>query len=94
MYGYMEMGPGDDIPESDFLSKMPPTCIIHGDDDKTVNIERAETVASLLDQYGIPHEYHVLPGAGHAFIYGEENAPVRNQAMDIAIDFLDSQLKP
>jgi hypothetical protein len=60
---------------------------------KTVKIDRAEKIASLLDQYEIEHDYHIMHGAGHAFIYGEKNTAVRDEAMEMGIDFLDQYLR-
>jgi dienelactone hydrolase len=92
VYGYMEMGPENSISVGEFVPRLPPTCVILGDQDKTVQIGRAEAVVALLDQYDIENEFHIIPGAGHGFIFREDDTAYREQAMAAAITFLGDHL--
>ena len=93
MYGYMEMGPENNLSENDFVPLLPPSCVVHGDGDKTVSIDRAESIISLLNKYGIDNEFHVLQGAPHAFIYDAENTVYKDESMKFAVDFFNRYLK-
>jgi len=43
----------------------PPTLIVHGDDDKVVPLQQAQTMDQALTKAGIDHELAVVPGGGH-----------------------------
>ena len=45
----------------------PPTLIIHGDADKLVPIQQAETIIAKLKEAGVPAELVVKKGAGHGW---------------------------
>jgi dienelactone hydrolase len=93
IYGYMETGPGNSLSENEFVPQLPPTCVIHGDRDRTVRIDRAEEVVAVLSQYGIEHEFLVLPGADHAFVYQENDRTYSDRAIAAAIGFLGNHLR-
>lgn len=46
-------------------AKYPPTLIVHGDNDKVVPLQQAQTLDQALTQAGVEHELAVVPGGGH-----------------------------
>src|SRR5260370_1061145 len=46
----------------------PPTLIIHGDADKLVPIQQAETIIAKFKDVGVPAELVVRKGAGHGWV--------------------------
>jgi len=46
-------------------SSDPQTLLIHGDEDKSVNIESSDDFATLLEETGVTVRYYVMEGAGH-----------------------------
>jgi len=90
MYGYMMKGWTDGLDDEEFVSAMPPICIIHGDQDKTVSLERGQEVYDLLQEYSIESEMHILEGADHAFIYDDAYL---NEALPLALQCFDRYLK-
>lgn len=45
--------------------KYPPTLIVHGDGDKTVPLQQAQTMDQALAKAGVEHKLEVIPGCGH-----------------------------
>ena len=45
-----------------------PTLIMHGDQDKTVDLEDAKRYGEALQKKGVSHDLKILAGAAHAFI--------------------------
>lgn len=45
----------------------PPTFVVHGTADETVNIEQSEKLVAKLKELGVPHEYVVVEHAPHSF---------------------------
>ena len=45
--------------------KYPPTLIVHGDDDKIVPLQQAQTMDQALTKTGVEHKLEVIPGGGH-----------------------------
>ena len=45
-----------------------PTLIMHGDQDKTVDLEDAKRYSEALQKKGVSHDLKILAGAAHAFI--------------------------
>jgi acetyl esterase/lipase len=45
--------------------KYPPTLIVHGDGDKIVPFQQAQTMDQALTKAGVEHELEVIPGGGH-----------------------------
>ncbi len=45
----------------------PPTLLIHGDADTTVNISHSQRMIKALQENGIKSDFITLPGAGHGF---------------------------
>jgi acetyl esterase/lipase len=46
-------------------AKYPPTLIVHGDDDKVVPLQQAQTMDQALTKAGVDHQLAVVPGGGH-----------------------------
>ena len=94
IYGYMEIYEGLNVSEEDFVTSLPPICIIHGAKDTTVKIERSEEIADTLNKYNIICEYNILPEAEHAFVYAtsDEEVKFRDEAIGITLAFLDKYL--
>ena len=45
--------------------KFPPTLIVHGDGDKVVPLQQAQTMDQALSKAGVKHKLEVIPGSGH-----------------------------
>lgn len=69
------------------IAAMPPTLILHGDEDRIVPVDRAYEAASILDQVGAPYELVVYDGEGHGF-----SAPARDDSVHRTGDFFDIHL--
>jgi acetyl esterase/lipase len=46
-------------------AKYPPTLIVHGDSDKIVPLQQAQTMDQALAKAGVIHKLEVVPGGGH-----------------------------
>ena len=46
-------------------AKYPPTLIVHGDADKIVPLQQAQTMDQALTKAGIEHKFEIIPGGGH-----------------------------
>jgi acetyl esterase/lipase len=46
-------------------AEVPPTCIIHGTEDRVVPLQTSEELANELARAGVPHELHLLRDAPH-----------------------------
>lgn len=58
-------------PVTHVTSSTPATLIIHGTRDVTVDRDQAYELAERLEEAGVKHELHIIPGAGHAFILND-----------------------
>lgn len=76
---------------------MPPTLILHGDQDSLVNVSQAHSLDALLTAAKRPHEMHIYPGANHAFNFPElsfwYNAEDAQDAWNRTLKFLAVNLK-
>lgn len=52
---------------SQATARLPPTLILHGEQDTVVPVGQAQALAALLQRLGVPHESHILRGEGHWF---------------------------
>lgn len=50
-----------------FMKRMAPTLILHGDADDVVPVEKAYKLERLLQAKKIPYEMKIYPGEGHSF---------------------------
>lgn len=72
-----------------------PVLIVHGDEDKTVNIADAFAYERALKEKGVECELKILHGAAHAFIlfdYRHDNAFVAKTLKDIILYFKDKDI--
>lgn len=58
-------------PVTHVTSSTPPTLIIQGSQDTTVDRDQSYELARRLKQAGVKHELHIIPGAGHAFMLND-----------------------
>lgn len=49
------------------FTRMPPTLILHGEQDRVVPVSEAIRLQQLLERAGIPYEMKLYPNAGHLF---------------------------
>jgi acetyl esterase/lipase len=72
----------------------PPTLILHGDKDATVDLLQSQDLAAALAKAGVPHELVVVPGAGHTFDWEVWNKkPMTRDLRPVALAFLAKHLK-
>jgi dipeptidyl aminopeptidase/acylaminoacyl peptidase len=45
--------------------KFPPTLIVHGDSDKIVPLQQAQSMDEALGRAGVEHKLEIIPGGGH-----------------------------
>ncbi|MBI5770462.1 MAG: alpha/beta hydrolase [Verrucomicrobia bacterium] len=82
-------------PVSHIGRKTPPTLILHGDKDTTVDLRQSTDLAALLAKAGVPHELVVVPGAGHTFDWATwSKKPLSRDVRAIALAFLEKHLAP
>ena len=72
----------------------PPTLIIHGLSDPTVDYVQAVELANALRGQGVRHELHLLEGIGHVFHLNEWNGQPMRDLTPVVVGFLDAQLAP
>ena len=71
----------------------PPTLILHGDKDATVDLRQSQDLAAALKRVGVPHELVVVPGAGHTFDWEIWNRkPMSRDLRPVALAFLEKHL--
>jgi carboxymethylenebutenolidase len=80
------------------VKQLPPTLIIHGDDDPVVKVEKARDLDRLLTDRKVPDEVRIYKGVGHVFL--DDNNVLTFKAMLAALDaeehttaFLEKHLK-
>jgi acetyl esterase/lipase len=71
----------------------PPTLILHGDKDTTVDLRQSQDLAAALAKKGVPHELVVVAGAGHTFDWETWNKqPMSRDLRPVALAFLEKHL--
>jgi len=75
-------------PLAAMVQKMPPTLILHGEDDKSVSVQEAHKLEELLKSKHATYEIKLYPGQGHGFT-GEDS----KDAVKRALAFFDKHLK-
>jgi carboxymethylenebutenolidase len=78
------------------LKKLPPTLIIHGEEDAIVPVEEAYLLIGLLSARKLPHEAEVYPGVAHMFLLDGKTLQVGAMlsAKGRTDAFLTKHLKP
>jgi acetyl esterase/lipase len=72
----------------------PPTLILHGRADATVDYLQAEELARVLQQNKVPHQLHLIDGIGHTFAFqtwGKKKLP--QDLRPLVLTFLDQHLR-
>lgn len=72
----------------------PPTLILHGRADATVDYLQAEELARVLAQNKVPHQLHLIDGIGHTFAFhtwGRKKLP--QDLRPLVFAFLDQHLR-
>lgn len=68
---------------------VPPTLILHGKADATVDYLQAEELAAVLARHNVPHELHLIDNVGHTFAlrtWGKKKMP--RDLTPVVLDFL------
>lgn len=72
----------------------PPTLILHGLTDTTVDRNQATELAARLKDLGVEHQIYMLEGVGHTFDLESWNRkPLPIDVKSIVIDFFDKHLR-
>lgn len=72
----------------------PPTLILHGRADTTVDHGQALELAQALRDHGVPHELVLLDGVGHTFDFaGWKDRPLPRDSRAIVVAFLERHLR-
>lgn len=72
----------------------PPTLILHGRADATVDYLQAEELARVLQENQVPHQLHLIDGIGHTFAFqtwGKKKLP--QDLRPLVFAFLDQHLR-
>lgn len=82
--------------QTQITENFPPTCLLHGKDDKVVLPAESQFTYDRLKELGVEVELHMLEGAGHTLI-DEKNPPNlaagAKELQQKAVDFLIHKLK-
>ncbi len=74
--------------------KSPPTLILHGTKDTTVNLGQSEELAAALAKHGVEHELVIIEGVGHTFdLENWGRKPLPYDLRPKVIGFFDKHLK-
>jgi carboxymethylenebutenolidase len=84
----VELAGGIDPSYARRVERMPPTLIVHGEDDRRVPVERAHELEQLLRKMKTPFEMHIYPDEGHLF--SPKNAL---QTLILGLAFLEKQMR-
>jgi acetyl esterase/lipase len=80
-------------PVTHVTAKTPPTLILHGHADTTVDYKQAEELVQVLKAHGVEHEVIFLEGVGHTFTWQTWNKkPLPRDLRPVALGFLETHL--
>jgi acetyl esterase/lipase len=72
----------------------PPTLILHGTIDTTVDRDQATELDARLTEIGVPHQLIMLPDVGHTFYLNSwRRKPLPQDLRPVVIEFFDEHLK-
>jgi len=72
----------------------PPTLILHGSADTTVDREQSVELDRKLTQLGVEHQLILLPGIGHTFDLQQwQHTPLPQDLRPVVVGFFDQHLK-
>jgi acetyl esterase/lipase len=81
-------------PVSHIAKNSPPTLILHGTADTTVDRDQATELDALLTEAGVPHQLIMLPDIGHTFYLDTwRRKPLPRDLRPVVIEFFDKYLK-
>ena len=72
-----------------FSANFPPTLIVHGTADASVNFNHAGELQNALTTLQVPNRFHALEGVGHWF-----SAEVKASILGIVAQFVESRISP
>jgi len=82
-------------PVNHISKSSPPTLILHGMADLTVDREQSIQLAKKLAEFGVEHEIKLIPGVGHTFDLEQwQRKPLPEDLRPLVVQFLDRHLKP
>lgn len=61
---------GRGLPLANLKQHNIPVYAVHGDSDRTIPVEKTRSMVAELQQLGVPHEYHEIPGGTHGSVLG------------------------
>ena len=81
-------------PVSHVSKTSPPTLILHGTKDETVDRDQATELAARLTEVGVTHELILIPGVGHTFdLQTWRRKPLPQDLRPVVTGFFDKHLK-
>lgn len=87
--------PSDVSPLAHVAAGSPPTLILHGRADRTVDPAQSVALADALQASGVPHELLLLDGVGHTFDFdGWNHRPLPQDVRPVVLAFLARHLPP
>lgn len=82
-------------PTSHVSPRVPPTLILHGTRDTTVDRDQSSELDKLLTQQNVEHQLVMVPGAGHTFdLERWSGRPLSLDLRPLVVGFFDRHLKP
>lgn len=85
--------PPDVSPLAHVTASSPPTLILHGRADRTVDAAQSVALAGALQTRGVPHELLLLDGVGHTFDFdGWNHRPLPQDVRPVVFGFLSRHL--
>jgi acetyl esterase/lipase len=82
-------------PVNHVTKNSPPTLILHGTVDKTVDRAQSQELDRVLTAHGVAHEFIMVAGAGHTFdLETWEKKPLSRDLRPVVLDFLAKHLGP
>ncbi len=68
----------------------PPTYVVHGDADPTVEYEQSQLLVQALSAAGVKHEFTTIPGGGHGGFLSEYNTQINNEVVAFLTEILSN----
>jgi acetyl esterase/lipase len=81
-------------PVTHISQSSPPTLILHGTADSTVDRDQSTELDKKLAAAGVPHQLILIPGIGHTFDLQEwQHKPLPQDLRPVVVGFFDKHLK-
>ncbi|MDR2475616.1 MAG: alpha/beta hydrolase fold domain-containing protein [Bacteroidales bacterium] len=68
----------------------PPTYVVHGDADPTVEYEQSQLLVQALSTAGVKHQFTTIPGGGHGGFSSEYNTQINNEIVAFLNEILNN----